>query len=190
MRRAAKILVAGSRHISRLSKDVLKRLDKIVEQHFTIIIGDANGVDKAVQQYLSRTHYESVVVFCMEGVCRNNVGGWPMRAIAAPEPSRRDFSYYSIKDQLMVEEADYGLMIWDGKSRGTLRSIVDLVDRSKPAIVYVVPEKCFHSLRNREDLTKMLGGYDRASSILDQRPTVQTRKSHHHNDARRLFVEQ
>lgn len=189
MRRPTNIFVAGSRHISRLSKDVRKRLDNIVEQRFTILLGDANGVDKAVQQYLNHRHYEGVVVFCMEGICRNNLGGWPIRAIAASGHSKRDFSYYSTKDQAMVEEAHYGLMLWDGRSRGTLRSIIDLVHQSKPVVVYVAPERSFHSLRNKEDLARMLVRYsDRKPSGFGDRPTVALGKSHR-NDPRRLFLE-
>lgn len=190
MRATTNIFVAGSRHISRLSKDVRTRLDNIVEQRFTILLGDANGVDKAVQRYLNRRHYEAVVVFCMEGICRNNLGGWPIRAIAASGRSKRGFSYYSTKDQAMAEQAHYGLMLWDGKSRGTLRSIIDLVNRSKPVVVYVAPDKSFHSLRNKEDLARMLARYDSRSrgSGFDDDSALAVGKSHR-NDPKRLFVE-
>lgn len=188
--RKPKIFVAGSRFISRLTKDVQKRLDNIVEQRFTILIGDANGADKAVQQYLNRRHFEEVVVFCMEGVCRNNIGGWPVCAVAAPGHSKRDFSYYATKDQAMAEEAQYGLMLWDGKSRGTLRSIIDLVDKSKPVVVYLAPDKSFYNLRNGEELASMLAQCgDRASSGFDERSAIAMGKSHNRSDTRRLFLE-
>src|SRR2546421_8998575 len=137
MAKGTKVFIAGSRRLVRLSKDVKLRIDNIVDKGFTVFIGDANGVDRAVQQYLSSKNYDKVTVFCMEGGCRNNVGDWPTRIIAAPDGSRRDFSYYSTKDRAMVAETDYGLMLWDGKSRGTLRSIVDLVRQNKPVVVYV-----------------------------------------------------
>ena len=121
-----KIFIGGSRRLSKLNKDVKRRLDNIIENDFTVVIGDANGVDKAVQQYLESKHHEKVIVFCMEGQCRNNLGKWPTRDIAAA-PSARGFAYFSTKDRVMVEEADYGLMLWDAKSRGTLTNIVDLV---------------------------------------------------------------
>jgi hypothetical protein len=43
-----KVFIAGSRWLSRLSADVRSRLDTIIEKGFTILIGDANGADKAV----------------------------------------------------------------------------------------------------------------------------------------------
>jgi predicted Rossmann fold nucleotide-binding protein DprA/Smf involved in DNA uptake len=69
-----KVFIGGSRRLSKLNKDVKRRLDNIIEKGFTVVVGDANGVDKAVQQYLASKHHENVVVFCMAGQCRNNLG--------------------------------------------------------------------------------------------------------------------
>lgn len=168
MRNGTKVFIAGSRRLSRLGKEVRRRIDNIVDRHFTVLVGDANGVDRAVQQYLSSRRYAKVIVFCMEGGCRNNVGSWPTRTIAASDPMRRDFAYYSTKDRAMVEEANYGLMLWDGRSRGTLRSIVDLVRQGKPVVVYVASDKSFYTLRQSDELTEMLAQRDsRALQGLD-----------------------
>ncbi|MGC2528480.1 MAG: hypothetical protein WA639_12080 [Candidatus Acidiferrum sp.] len=158
-----KIFIAGSRSVSRLGKDVKERIDNIVDKGLAVIVGDANGIDKAVQRYLDERRYRNVTVFCMEGGCRNNVGQWPMEKIAAADPSRRDFAYYSTKDRAMVDEADYGLMLWDGKSRGTLRSIIDLVRHSKPVIAYVAPANSFYTLRQSDDIAEMLSHVDPAA---------------------------
>ncbi len=160
IRNGTKVFIAGSRRLSRLNKDVKRRIDNIVDKGLTVMVGDANGVDKAVQRYLSSRQYSNVLVFCMEGGCRNNVGGWPTRKVAAGDPARRDFAYYSTKDRAMVEEADYGLMLWDGKSRGTLRSIVDLVRQKKPVVVYIAPAGSFCTLRQSGELAEMLSRVD------------------------------
>jgi len=163
METGKKVFIAGSRRLSRLSADVKRRIDNIVDRRLTVIVGDANGADKAVQKYLDSRRYDCVIVFCMEDGCRNNVGKWRTRKVEAADPSRRDFTYYSTKDREMVGEADYGLMLWDGRSRGTLRSIVDLVQRAKPAVVYVAPNKSFWTLRHADDLSDMLRQVDPAS---------------------------
>src|SRR3989304_5887876 len=121
-----KVFIGGSRRVSTLNKHDEQRVDNIIEKGFTVVVGDANGVHTAVQQYLASKHHEKVVVFCMAGQCRNNLGKWPTRNITAA-PSACGFAYFSTKDRVMVEEADYGLMLWDGKSRGALTNIVDLV---------------------------------------------------------------
>jgi hypothetical protein len=155
-----KVFIAGSRRLSRLNHDVRRRLDTIVDKGFPVILGDANGVDKAVQQYLSSKSYRNVLVFCMDSGCRNNVGGWPTRTITAVDPQRRDFEYYSAKDRAMSEAADYGLMLWDGRSRGTLTNIVHLVRKGKPVVVYVAPESSFYTLRQSSQLAEMLDRFD------------------------------
>ena len=45
-----KVFVGGSRHVSRLNERVRERLDKIIQKRLPILIGDASGADKAVQQ--------------------------------------------------------------------------------------------------------------------------------------------
>lgn len=41
-----------------------ERLDNIVKNGFPILVGDANGADKAVQKHLSGVAYADVEVFC------------------------------------------------------------------------------------------------------------------------------
>ena len=77
------VFVAGSRQISRLPAEVKSRLDTIIEKGFQILVGDANGADKAVQRYLAYKSYPNVLVHCMKDHCRNNVGNWPTREVAA-----------------------------------------------------------------------------------------------------------
>lgn len=157
MTNGTKVFIGGSRRLSRLNQNVKRRIDNIIDRGFTVIVGDASGVDKAVQRYLNSKHFSNVVVFCMEGGCRNNIGAWPTRTITAADPGRRDFAYYSTKDRAMVEEADYGLMLWDGQSRGTLTSIVHLVRQGKPVLAYIAPDRTFYTLRQYDDLAEMLG---------------------------------
>jgi len=98
------VFIGGSRQISRLSSDVRDRLDNMVGQNLQILIGDANGADRAVQQYLSNRHYENVKVFCMRGHCRNNVGVWPIVEVSAPK-GVKGAEFYSLKDQEMTLQA-------------------------------------------------------------------------------------
>lgn len=59
----------------------------------------------------------------------------------------------------MAAEANYGLMLWDEQSRGTLTNIVHLVRQGKPVVVYIAPDKSFHTLRQSSQLAEMLGGF-------------------------------
>jgi len=45
-----RVFIGGSRRLTRLNADVQRRIDKIIEQGFPILVGDANGADKAVRR--------------------------------------------------------------------------------------------------------------------------------------------
>ena len=135
-----KVFIGGSRRASRLDAQFRERVDNIMKKGFPIVIGDANGVDKAVQQYLHRNHYQNVEVFCSNGICRNNIGNWPTRSIPA-ETRGRTAEFYSAKDRIMSKEATLGLMFWDGRSVGTLHKVFRLLSLHKQAVIYTVPEK-------------------------------------------------
>lgn len=177
-----KVFIGGSRRLSQLNKDVNRRLDNIIEKGFTVVVGDANGADKAVQRYLASKHHQKVIVFCMAGECRNNLGKWPTRDITAA-PGARGFAYFSTKDRAMVEEADYGLMLWDGKSRGTLTNVVDLVRQGRPVVVYVAPAKAFATLHEPEQLADFVRRFDPATLHRIERDIHTATTARHHRKA-------
>ena len=150
------VFIGGSRRITRLPATVEQRLAAILDQQFAVLVGDANGADKAVQRYFAKRGYRKVTVFCMRGDCRNNLGDWPTRAVEPPNGSRRDFEYFSTKDRVMAEEATHGLMLWDGDSKGTLNNIVNLVRRQKPAVVYLEPARKFVTAKSAADVGDLL----------------------------------
>jgi len=153
-----KVFIGGSRKVTRVNTEMRKHLDAMIRKRHTVCIGDANGADKAVQQYLSRCEYRNVEVFCVNGKCRNNIGSWKVRSVPAPE-GISGFEYYTLKDKEMADEASSGFMIWDGKSRGTLRNIHHLVGKGKEVMVYVVPAKETITLRNPDALGRFLSRY-------------------------------
>lgn len=143
------VFIGGSRRMTRLHADVRARLDRIIEKRLPVLIGDANGVDKAVQSYLAARSYPVVEVFA-SGEPRNNLGGWPVRTVT-PTHGRRDFDYFATKDREMALRASVGLMLWDGESKGTLLNILRLLTQNKITVVYVGPRRAFAEVRQRSD---------------------------------------
>lgn len=150
-----RVFIGGSRNISKLSPAVLERLDNIIKQGFTVLIGDANGADKAVQSYLATKTYPYVIVFCTNGICRNNLGAWQIQAVAAGG-ARGGFEFYTRKDAAMAQQADYGFMLWDAKSKGTLNNLLNLIGKSAAALVYLATEGKFYKIRAAHDLQLLL----------------------------------
>jgi len=154
-----KVFIGGSRNVTRLEVEVTRRLDRIVEKGLPVVLGDANGADRAVQRYLHDRQFRSVEVFSADESPRNNVGGWPVRVIRPPH-ARRDFEYYTTKDRAMAAEASVGLMLWNGQSRGTLMNVLRLADRRKPVVVYVQPRRRFVEVRVQRDLAALFAELD------------------------------
>jgi hypothetical protein len=148
------VFIGGSRAVSKLNAPLRSRFDDLMQRGDTILIGDANGADKAVQQYFAERDYRKVIVFCMQE-CRNNIGAWPTRSVKPPS-DRKDFSYYAAKDLVMAQEAKCGVMLWDAKSKGTLQNMLNLIGAGKRTLVYFAPTKDFFVVATEQDLQTLL----------------------------------
>jgi hypothetical protein len=137
-----------------MNAELAHRLDNIIRKNLRVLIGDANGFDRAVQAYLAEHQYTGVLVYCTLGICRNNVGRWPLNPV---DYSGRDrgLEFYTAKDDAMLRDADFGLFGWDGKSRGTLRNARLMAEQGKPAAVYFSPLKKFVTVRTAEDVASL-----------------------------------
>ena len=160
-----KVFFGGSRKLGKLNKELRDRIDKVINQNFLVLVGDASGADRAFQQHLAEKSYQNVLVFCAGDICRNNVGGWKTRHVS-PKQSQKNFHYYAVRDKEMSEEADYGFMLWDGISKGTLNNILNMLERDKSVLVYLSSKKDFFTLKSRDGLADFLSCCDRQS--LDQ----------------------
>lgn len=61
----------------------------------------------------------------------------------------KEFDYYSVEDRAMAETAEYGLMLWDGKSKGTVPNVVNLSRDHRPVLVYIAPSRQFRTINRR-----------------------------------------
>lgn len=143
------IFIGGSRHVSRLPPEIKKRLDNVVASGHRVIVGDANGADKAVQKHFLDRQYDKVTVFCSGGAPRNNLGPWHTHHVNAPKTAK-GFQFYAAKDREMALEADFGLMIWDGKSPGTVLNVLRLALAGKIAVLFNVPDKDVVNIKSVE----------------------------------------
>lgn len=162
-----KVFIGGSRRLTRLNNDVISHLDRIIKSRLGILIGDANGADKAVQKYLNERNYRNVKVFHSGDRCRNNVGNWEAEQVEPPT-KRRDYNFYAAKDKRMADEANCGLAIWDGKSRGTLHQIRRLRNQDKKVLVYDANLKRFLTPSELDDQSQesSTNNLDAAASMI------------------------
>jgi len=149
------VFIGGSRHLSRLSPEVKGRLHNITTSGARVVVGDADGADKAVQKFLHDASYKNVIVFCSGDNCRNNLGQWETRHIRTSKHAK-GFDFYATKDREMAREADFGLMIWDGKSAGTVLNILRLIRADKKAVLINVPDKQTTTFKASDDWTRFI----------------------------------
>jgi hypothetical protein len=116
------IFISGSISINKLPRQAILELDNIIGKGMKVLIGDANGVDLQVQKYLREKNYSNVIIYHVGKEARNNAGFWETKSITT-NFSARGRLLYTEKDKAMVADTYCGLMIWDGKSKGTLSNI-------------------------------------------------------------------
>lgn len=146
-----KVFISGSRKIKSLHKTTIKHITNIVSRNFTICVGDAYGADKAVQVFLAEKGYRNVLVFCSGNKCRNNIGNWETINIKVAQ-GLSGIKFYMAKDYEMAKAADYGFMLWDGKSAGTLNNIINMLKLHKKSLVYFSLNKQIYKVFSFSDL--------------------------------------
>ena len=73
----------------------------------------------------------------------------------SPLPMAKGISpYFAQKDLAMAREARCGVMFWDGKSKGTLNNIHNLLHEQKKVLVYLASERAFHKIGKRGRLER------------------------------------
>lgn len=126
-----------------IPKRVRNEIDTIIENNAKIIIGDAPGTDKRVQDYLAKKGYLNVEVYTTDKQVRNNVGGWNVNTISGNgETDER--SIRRQKDIAMTQRATKGLAISSDDDRpdsATALNIRRLADKGVNTLVYDYKKK-------------------------------------------------
>ena len=157
------IFIAGAKVIRCLDEAVIQKLDSIYQKGYDVLVGDCDGVDSSVQKYYAGLNYSKVTVYASNGIVRNQLKG---------------FDFYQQKDIAMAEDADYGFMIWDGNSKGTLNNIVNLLFRNKKVLVYLAPYQKMISVKSFDDMDQLIKMCSQKAKtnyyILSQQPILLT----------------
>ncbi|HBM2766750.1 TPA: hypothetical protein LU093_004604 [Enterobacter hormaechei subsp. xiangfangensis] len=64
----------------------------------------------------------------------------------------------------MAEAADYGLMVWDTKSPGTLSNVIELLSRKKNSAVFINKSREFVLIKEPKDIDVLIS-FMSASSL-------------------------
>lgn len=147
-----KVFIGGSISIKELDCTVKSELNKLIESKREILVGDAYGVDSLIQKYFFDNGYRKVTVYTCNRHPRNNIGDFKVKNINPSLGAGREF--YTEKDRAMSYDCDFGFMIWDGKSKGTLANIRRLAKLGVGINVYLSEKRQMKNINNYNDYKK------------------------------------
>ncbi len=160
-----KVFLGGSIRLNALPSQVKHLIAEEVSRGSSFAVGDAAGIDLAFQHFLKSQSVKALTVFHSDQL-RNNVGNWPTEFVQSDlKSSGKD--KFTVKDRKMSELADCGIMVWDGKSAGTLANAIDLLNQQKPCQLFLAPRADLHLLTTIQDLERILTGSD-YTSVVDE----------------------
>ena len=140
------VFISGSIEITTLSQPVQEALNNIINKNLKVLIGDARGVDEAAQKYLFKHHYTNVEIFSIKNPPRICISkDFTIRIVDYQkkheylilddkEKNKIQFSErkkQTFKDIEMSKIADYFLVVWDNKSKGTKDNILRGIQYNK-----------------------------------------------------------
>ncbi len=146
------VFISGSISIKALPSRVIQSIETIESKNFTVLVGDAPGVDAQIQERLAQDGYKNVLVYTVLENPRNYLSEH-FHIVRVPVESgiKSERKKQEEKDRSMTEAADYGLVLWDGKSRGSYNNIIRCIQLGKTAKVYLNPENRF---LDKEEITE------------------------------------
>jgi len=149
------VFIGGSISITRLHAKVEERINRIVSCDFDVVVGDADGADTSIQECLLKCGARKVTVYCSGDRARNNVAEWPVQRVTSKAKAGTR-AYFTAKDLEMARRSNYGLMVWDCKSTGTLSNVIALLRRRKKSVVFLNTKTEFVTIPDRAGLDHLL----------------------------------
>ena len=134
------VFISGSIAIIGLPYIVEQSIKELIDEGVEILVGDAKGIDTAVQNYCKRLDYSNVTVYSIYPVPRYKVPEFKTKHILVNSELRTVRERQTVKDAAMTADCDYGLVIWDGKSKGSYQNLIRGIKSDKQVKVFLQPE--------------------------------------------------
>lgn len=116
---------------------------------YKIIIGDSLGADFQMQKLLAENGYPFVTVYYSGDRPRFNFGNWKTKHVSSNK-YLSDYERQKLKDNQMAIDSDFGYMLLQGQTKGTMANVHKLLEQNKP---------CYVMMHNKN------GGYARNGTI-------------------------
>ena len=122
----------------RLPKQITNKIDKMIENNDTIIVGDAPGIDRQVQNYLNKKGYKNVEIYGPGKSVRYLANkSWKTNPIDDPDHEVGSKEWLAKKDIEMSKRANKGMaIILDEGASATRKNINRMLDDMKDVDIY------------------------------------------------------
>ncbi len=122
----------------KLPKDIQKALKQYMKEDVKVIVGDAPGIDRQVQDFLKRHRYKNVEVYGPGKQVRYSANKkWKTNPIDAPEFEPGSKEWLAKKDIAMEKAATEGLaIVLDEGAKATRKNVERLIANHKDVKVY------------------------------------------------------
>lgn len=122
-----------------LPKDIKSKIDSYMSKGDKIVIGDAPGIDRQVQNYLKSKKYDNVEIYSPGTKARYLANKkWKSNLIDASEFEPGSSEWLAKKDKVMSKIADEGLAVIldNGGAQATRNNVKRLIEQYKDVSVY------------------------------------------------------
>lgn len=123
-----------------LPKAIQNKIDDYIKDHARIIVGDAPGIDRQVQDYLNEKGYDAVEVYGPGKQVRYAANDkWKTNPVDAPEFEEMSPEWLRKKDIAMTNDATEGLaIVLDDGAQATRNNVARLREQGKQAEVFIL----------------------------------------------------
>lgn len=140
----SKVFISGSISTKTLPNGVLESLKKIQNNNMTILVGDADGIDKVIQNHFKKNNYDNIHVYSIYSSPRNlSSKTFQTKFVNVAPEITKERERQTYKDEAMSVDSNYSLVVWDGKSKGSHKNIIRALSLDKKVKVYLSNEDRF-----------------------------------------------
>lgn len=139
-----KVFISGSINIDMIPEKIISSLERIKKNNLEVLIGDADGIDSAVQNYFSNSKYYDVKVYTVYSKPRHRKSNnFSIKIVEVDNAISKEREKQLKKDEAMTNDSNFSLVIWDGKSKGSYHNILRSIEQEKPVRVFLSYENDF-----------------------------------------------
>ena len=122
----------------KLPKVIRKELKSHMKNGNKIVVGDAPGIDRQVQNYMNKKRYKNVEIYGPGKSVRYSANKkWKTNPIDAPEYEIGSKEWLAKKDIAMTKVSDIGLVVvLDEGSKATRKNVERFIEQNKYVKVY------------------------------------------------------